>query len=108
MRVGVAGEKNEVQVAHVARQLLGRILGRHSLDEAQAGALSADDSRIAVLLSARLQELACRRHVKLADEWDPDKREIALHGLIQFCREEYCARRLPRRKYSNAVGREDP
>jgi hypothetical protein len=79
---------NEVEVARAARQLLGKILGRYSLDQAKDGALPAEDSRVAVLLTERLKDLA--------DEPDSAKREVALYGLIEFCKEEICARYLPR------------
>ena len=82
-------EKDEVDIARLARQLLGRILGRYSLEDAKAAfSLSAEDARVAILLSARLEDLA--------NEQDTARRDVALNALIQFCKEEYCARNLPR------------
>jgi hypothetical protein len=79
--------QDEAQVAKVARQLLGRLLGQYSLEQA-AVALPAEDYRTAVLLNARLTELA--------NKSDDAEREVALHGLMEFCKQQYCARYLLR------------
>ena len=75
--------QDEPEVANRANQLLGSILGRYSLKEAEV-ALPPEDYRNAVLLKARLTELA--------GQSNPIERAVAVNALREFCKQEYCAR----------------